>query len=72
MSRAMIAILALSAWVGGCGGQYVLTVPDQVALAGAEAGLGVRLERSSFLWMTSSVEDEAVQFQVAGGALRAG
>ena len=34
--REVVLICVLAAAVGGCGGQYVLTVPDQLAPAGGE------------------------------------
>lgn len=68
MLRSTIACLAglLSAAVGGCGGHYILTVPDQVAPAGGEATTVVRLQRNDFFVLSLAVKEAAMRFQVAG------
>lgn len=63
------AVAALA--VGGCGGQYVLTVPDQVAPAGGQVRTIVRLQRHEFLRLTPAVEDAALRFRVDDGPARA-
>ena len=47
----------LCGFLGGCGGQYILTVPDQLAAEGGDAVAVVRLQRSEFyLWAPPSPE----------------
>jgi len=49
----------------GCGGYYILTVPDQVAPAGGEAVAVARLQRSEFLFIAGPAREAAIRFQVA-------
>jgi len=53
--------------LAGCGGQYILTAPDYIALAGSEAPVVVRLQRSEFYRVAASVVDAPLQFRIAGG-----
>jgi hypothetical protein len=57
--------LSLALAVGGCGGHYILTVPDQVAAAGGEAMPVVRLQRNDFFVVSVAVNEAAMRFQVA-------
>jgi hypothetical protein len=49
---------------GGCGGNYILTVPDMVAPAGEEAVAVVRLQRADFLFVPMAVKDALMQLQI--------
>ena len=49
---------------GGCGGNYVLTVPDMVAPAGGEGVSVVRLQRADFLYVPMAVKEALMQLQV--------
>jgi len=62
-----LSILICAAVVGGCGGQYILTAPDQLAAAGLDVVVVVRLERQEFLMLTTSVEDAALRFRIGNG-----
>ena len=65
-----IACGMLAAVAGGCGGQYILTVPDQVAPAGGETACVVRLQRNDFFVLSLAVKKAALRFQAGGGSER--
>jgi len=65
-----ILALALCAAMVGCGGQYVLTAPDQVACAGGQTATVIRLQRHQFAGMLASSSGAAMRFQVEGCPLR--
>ena len=48
----------------GCGGDYILTVPDMVAPAGGEGMAVVRLQRADFMFVPTPVKDALIQLQV--------
>ena len=57
--------MAVCAWaLCGCGGEYILSVPDQVAPAGGGANVVIRLERYEFASFRMSVEGAPMRFQV--------
>ena len=60
--------LLLFAALNGCGGYYILTVPDQLAPAGGDAKVVVRLQRNDFFVLAFPVKDAAIQFRLAGRA----
>jgi len=69
--RAVLCLLFLAAAAcGGCGGHYILTVPDQVASAGGETAAVVRLQRNDFFVLSPPVKAAAMRFRVADGPLR--
>lgn len=70
MFRMSIAVV-LSAALGGCGGHYILTVPDQIAPAGGDATTVVRLQRNDFFVLSLPVKDAPIRFRVAEGKERA-
>lgn len=55
---------------GGCGGYHVLTVPDQVAPAGGEANVVVRLQRSEIWLLAAPLRNAAMQLRIDEGPLR--
>ncbi len=57
--------------LGGCGGQYILTVPDQLAPASGEATTVVRLQRSEVWAYAPAVKSAVMRFQVGPGLERA-
>lgn len=71
MRRSWLFLLCTAALTGGCGGQYILTVPDQLAPAGGEATTVVRLQRNDFFVLAPATKDALMQFRIAGGPLRA-
>jgi hypothetical protein len=66
----LAAIAILTAALAGCTGNYILTVPDQVAPAGGEAVTVVRLQRSEVAFLALPVEDAAIRFRAADGLER--
>ncbi len=62
----LAACLCLAAAVAGCGGDYILTAPDQLAAAGEEATVVVRLQRNDFFVLALPVERAAMTFQTGG------
>ncbi len=69
MPRLLCAIV-VAVLCGGCGGNYILTVPDQVAPAGGDAAAVVRLQRAEVYRVALPVEGAALRFRVAGGPER--
>ena len=55
----------------GCTGNYILTVPDQVAPAGGEAVTVVRLQRSEIALLALPVEIAVIRFRADDGQERA-
>ncbi len=66
-----VLFLACLASLAGCGGQYVLTIPDQVAPTGGHVAAVVRLEQYEFASFMMSVEDAPMRVRVADGTERA-
>jgi hypothetical protein len=66
-----IVLLCVSAALcTGCGGQYVLTVPEQVVPAGEQAVPVVRLQRNEVYVYAQPVRRAAMRFSVAEGPVR--
>ena len=65
--RQTLTATCLALLCAGCGGQYLLTVSDQVAPAGGEAAVVVRLQRSEFYMVYVAVKDAAIRLQVGRG-----
>lgn len=57
-----LACLALLAT--GCGGQYIMTTPDQLASTDGEANVVVRLQRNDFFVLALAVPDAALRLRV--------
>ena len=68
--RMSLAVGLVLPMVGGCGGYYILSVPDQVAPAGAEAPVVVRLQRNDFLVLAFPAKGAAMRFRLGGGPER--
>jgi len=67
--KSVVCVLALAA-LGGCGGEYILTAPDVVALPGENAPVVVRLQRREFWVHCPPTEGVAITFRTADGQLR--
>jgi hypothetical protein len=63
-------LLSLLLAAPGCGGGYILTVPDQVAPAGRDAVAVVRLQRSEIALFALPVSDALIHFQAGDGLQR--
>lgn len=66
----LAAIAALSALVAGCNGEYILTVPEQVAPAGGEAAVVARLQRREVGPVLLAAGDASVSMRVQDGPTR--
>ena len=66
MTRFVLALCLMGGLLmsGGCGGNYILTVPDMVAPAGGEGVAVVRLQRADFLYVPMPVKEALIQLQV--------
>ena len=73
MTRFVLALCLMGGLLlsGGCGGDYILTVPDMVAPAGGEGVAVVRVQRADFLYVPTAVKEALIQFQ-AGDEPRRG
>lgn len=60
LTGVLVCVCALA----GCGGQYIITVGDQIARAGDAANVVIRLERYEFASFRMSVEGRPMRFQV--------
>ncbi len=67
----ILLILSAPAVLGGCGGYYALTVPDQLAPAGEDALTVVRLQRNDFIFLPMPVHRAAMRMFVPGYPQRA-
>jgi len=56
--------------LGGCGGNYILTVPDQLVPPGVPAAAVVRLQRNDFFVLAPAVKGAAIRLRIAGGQER--
>jgi hypothetical protein len=70
-SRIIVLLMLAAAVLGGCGGQYALRAGDQVAAAGGEAPVVVRLLKNDFLVLNLPVDNAAIRFQADGQPVRA-
>ena len=68
MRRVILAVVA--ALAGGCGGEYIVTAPDAVALPGQTAAVVVRLRRSE-LWKYAPPSRQASITASLGRVVRA-
>ena len=71
MQRVLILLL-LSVWSSGCGGYYTLTCGDQIAAAGGDAALVVRLQRNDFFVLNLPIKNAPMRFRIDDGLERAG
>lgn len=62
--------LLLLVLAGGCGGEYILTVPDQVSAAGDDVTVVARLQRNDFFVMNLPSQEAYLRFQIADGLER--
>jgi hypothetical protein len=57
--------------LGGCGGYYLINVPDHLAAPGEESVVTTRLQRNDFFVMAMPVKDAAMRYIVSTGQERA-
>ena len=63
----LISALLLIVFLAGCGGDYKLTVPDQLAPMGKNVVVVARLQRNDFWIVNLSMEEMALRFRLADG-----
>ncbi len=71
MRGKMIGLLVLVCitFLAGCGGGYILTVPEHVGPAGGQAAVIARLQRSEISLLAQPVEKVPVRFTLSGEAV---
>jgi hypothetical protein len=62
--RKTIIGMILSAALAGCGGGYIMTIPDTVAAAGSQAPAAIRMQRHEFWFFRPAVKDAAVRMWI--------
>jgi len=67
----LLCIAIFAPLLGGCGGHYILTVPDQVTVTGQDVTTVVRLQRNDFFVLSLASKASAMRFQVPPLAERA-
>lgn len=68
--RWMWVVLGLSVGLAGCGGQYVVSAPDQVGAAGSEAPVVIRLQRNDFFVLDMAWKEAPIRFHISRGGQR--
>ena len=53
--------------MAGCGGEYILTVPDQLSSAGGEVTVVARLQRNDFFFLNLASVKAYLRFQISDG-----
>ena len=66
-----LILVAATAWLGGCQGQYTFTIPEQVAPAGGKAIVVARLQKSEFASISPPAKNICMRFTVEDGPLSA-
>jgi hypothetical protein len=64
MRKYLWALTCLALLGAGCGGEYIMTSPDQLASTDGEANVVVRLQRNDFFVLALAVPDAALRFRV--------
>ena len=67
MPRQWIVSVVIALALSGCGGQYILTVPDQVANPGGQVVAVARLQRNDFFVLAPPIQDAAIRFFFTDG-----
>lgn len=65
-----IGLALLLTMLTGCGGRYILTVPEQVGPTGGQAVVVARLQMEEFVNFPRAVKDVALRFRVEDGPQR--
>lgn len=68
--RKLLSLLAVVLLCNGCGGYYIMTVPDQVTSAGGQAVPVARLQRNDFFVLAMEQPDAPLMFRVDGEGLK--
>ncbi|MBN1553543.1 MAG: hypothetical protein JXA11_02270 [Phycisphaerae bacterium] len=62
--RCLLLLCLLGPCLGGCGGYYILTVPDQVAGAKGDLVPVIRLQRNDFFFLALAARRQAMRFRI--------
>ncbi|MHC4561351.1 MAG: hypothetical protein ACYS8X_01105 [Planctomycetota bacterium] len=69
--RQLLCLLTLTVLAtGGCGGYYILSAPDQVAPAGKDAPVVVRMQRNDFFVLDLAWKEAFLRFSIDNGPER--
>ncbi|MBN1943368.1 MAG: hypothetical protein JW849_08765 [Phycisphaerae bacterium] len=60
--KKLLCLCLLSPCFGGCGGYYLLTVPDQLAKSDGELVPVIRLQRNDFFFLALPARNQAMRF----------
>ncbi|MDP6633886.1 MAG: hypothetical protein QGG42_03235 [Phycisphaerae bacterium] len=64
----VLSLLLLSA--SGCGGDYILTAPDQLSVAGGDVTVVARLQRNDFFFLNLASVNAFLRYQIGDGMER--
>ena len=70
MRSKLLGLSLLLIVVGGCGGEYILTVPDQVSSVGGDVTVVARLQRNDFFILNLASVKSYLRFQIGDGLER--
>ena len=70
MRSKLFGLSLLLVVVAGCGGDYILTVPDQLSSAGTDATVVARLQRNDFFIVNLASNKAYLRFQIGDGLER--
>lgn len=70
MRSKLFGLFLLPVIVAGCGGDYILTVPDQLSAAGGDVTVVARLQRNDFLVLNLASVKSYLRFQIGDGIER--
>ena len=70
MGLKLFGLLLLAAAASGCGGDYILTVPDQLSAAGSDITVVSRLQRNDFFVLNLSSVSSYLRYQIGDGPER--
>lgn len=62
--RTLLLLCLLAPVLGGCGGYYILTVPDQLASSEGELVPVVRMQRNDFFVLALAAKNKAMRFRI--------
>ncbi len=62
--RTLLLLFLLAPCLGGCGGYYILTVPDQLAKSDGDLVPVVRMQRNDFFVLALPSQNSAMQFRL--------
>ncbi|MBT3201959.1 MAG: hypothetical protein HN350_18820 [Phycisphaerales bacterium] len=70
MRLKLFGLLLLLVFAGGCGGEYILTVPDQLSAAGSDITVVARLQRNDFFVLNLASTEAYLRYQITDGLER--